>query len=51
MFRSRLPPEGRYGTSYLAPDFVSALYRELVILSALLHGLLTAPHSEFFFSA
>ena len=48
MLRSRLPPEVRYGTAYLVPDFVTDC--EPQILPELLLGLLTAPHCEFFTS-
>jgi hypothetical protein len=46
MLRSRLPPEVRYGTAYLVPDFVTDC--EPQILPALLLGLLTAPHCDFY---
>jgi len=40
MLRSRLPPEVRYGTSYLASDFVYSVC-VLKILPALHHGKVT----------
>ncbi len=45
MLRSRLPPEGRYGTSYLASDFVKSVCC-CIILPALHLGLLTASSTR-----